>query len=151
MLLTPLCDFQVHVIAGVGDFTMRLPRNETGVIDDVAASANDPLFIPHHAMVDCIFEEWLRRHPDGEYPDATNVPQGHLRDGYIVPFFPIVTHNDMFKGAENFGYSCSLSDLEDTAVITTTEGSYATATLKRVMWPDYFNSLCFCQVDDVAS
>ena len=133
------CVFQVHVIAGIGDFTMRLPRNETGVIDDVASSANDPLFIPHHAMVDCIFEEWLRRHADAEYPDVMDVPQGHLRNGYIVPLFPLYTHNDMFRGAKSFGYSCSLPDLEDAAGITTTEDSHATATFKVIiLWPTIF-------------
>ena len=79
----------------------------------MASSPNDPLFILHHTAVDCVFEEWLRRHPDAEYPDSPDVPLGHLRDGYMVPFYPLFTNNDMFKLAENFGYSCSLSDLMD--------------------------------------
>ena len=77
---------------------------------DVAASPNDPLFINHHSMVDCIFEEWLKAHPDAEYPP--NVPEelkGHQKNGYIVPFFPLFTHNQLFKKAEEFGYSCELS------------------------------------------
>ena len=79
-------------------------------------------------MVDCIFEEWLRRHPDAEYPDASDVPQGHLRDGYMVPFFPLYTNNDMFKRAENFGYSCSLPDLQ-------TQDNHGTSTLTVLTWP----------------
>ena len=66
-------------------------------------------------MVDCVFEEWLKRHPDGEYPGSPDVPQGHQRDGYMVPFYPLFTNNDMFRLAENFGYSCSLSDLDSKA------------------------------------
>ena len=81
----------------------------------MASSSDDPLFILHHTAVDCVFEEWLKRHPDGEYPDSPDVPLGHLRDGYMVPFYPLFTNNDMFKPAENFGYSCSLSDLENKA------------------------------------
>ena len=113
-------------MVGQGDFTTNLAPNEKGTIEDIAASPNDPLFILHHTMVDCVFEEWLRRHPDAKYPDASDVPQGHLRDGYMVPFFPLYTNNDMFKGAENFGYSCRLSDLQD---------SHATATLTILAWP----------------
>ena len=88
-------------------------------------------------MVDCIFEEWLRRHPSAEYPDAIEVSQGHLRYGYIVPFFPLYTHNDMFRGAESFGYSCSLSDPED---------SQATATFKVIIWPTIFMAFVFVKL-----
>ena len=111
-----------------------LPANETGVILDVAASPNDPLFIIHHTMIDCIFEEWLKRHPNAEYPNATDVPQGHRRYGYIVPFFPLYMNNDMFKSAENFGYSCRLSDLQD---------SYATTTMKLITWSALLTALLF--------
>ena len=75
-------------------------------------------------MVDCVFEEWLKRHPDGEYPNAPDVPQGHLRDGYMVPFFPLYTNNEMFKTAENFGYSCSLSDLQDETLLLPPPGGF---------------------------
>ena len=121
-----MCIIQGHIGVGQGDFTTNLAPHEKGTIEDVAASPNDPLFILHHTMVDCVFEEWLKRHPDGEYPSTMDVPQGHLRDGYMVPFFPLYTNNDMFKGAENFGYSCILSDLED---------SHAIATLTSLTWP----------------
>ena len=108
---------QLHFVAGTGDFKISSyidPRLH-GSLLDVASSPNDPLFILHHTAVDCVFEEWLKRHPDGEYPDSPDVPQGHLRDGYMVPFYPLFTNNDMFQLAENFGYSCSLSDLESKA------------------------------------
>ena len=108
---------QIHVIGGTGDIASAalLHPNQTGSILEVTSSPNDPLFILHHTMVDCVFEEWLKRHPDGEYPDSPDVPQGHLRDGYMVPYFPLFTNNDMFKRAENFGYSCSLSDIDSQA------------------------------------
>ena len=106
---------QLHFIAGTGDFKTfsYIDPSLHGSMLDVASSPNDPLFILHHTAVDCVFEEWLRRHPDEEYPDSHDVPLGHLRDGYMVPFYPLFTNNDMFKPAENFGYSCSLSDLMD--------------------------------------
>jgi hypothetical protein len=108
---------QLHFVAGTGDFKIfsYIDPRLAGSVLDVASSPNDPLFILHHTAVDCVFEEWLKRHPDGEYPDSPDVPQGHLRDGYMVPFYPLFTNNDMFKPAENFGYSCSLSDLESKA------------------------------------
>ena len=85
-------------------------------------------------MIDCIFEEWLKRHPSAEYPSATEVPLGHRRYGYIVPFFPLYMHNDMFKRAENFGYSCSLSDLQE---------SHAATTMKLITWPALLTALVF--------
>ena len=47
---------------------LTLSARMRGQIEDVAASPNDPLFIFHHAMMDCLFEEWLQRHSDAEYP-----------------------------------------------------------------------------------
>ena len=87
---------QLHFVAGNGDFKTfsHIDPSLHGSMLDVASSPNDPLFILHHAAVDCVF-----------------VPLGHLRDSYIVPFYPLFTNNDIFKLAENFGYSCSLSDL----------------------------------------
>ena len=88
----------------------ELPPDKQGVMADVAASPNDPVFINHHAMVDCILEEWLQKNPNASYPD--NVPAdrlpGHQADAYIVPFFPLVRHSDVFKTADNLGYSCRL-------------------------------------------
>ena len=106
---------QVHNIVGIGDLTADTPTEKTGQIFDIGASPNDPIFIVHHIMVDCIFDEWLSRHPDQGYPQ--NVPltlstQGHRANDYMVPFFPLYTNADMFKpAAENFGYSCNLPNL----------------------------------------
>ena len=73
---------------------------------DVAASANDPIFLNHHAMVDCIFETWLKMNPNAQYPADNKIPQGHGYDDYIVPFFPLYKHSDMFTTADKFGYQC---------------------------------------------
>ena len=102
---------QVHIILGIGDFSLveNLASNMTGVMGDVSASPNDPVFINHHTMVDCILEEWLQSHPDRVYPDIPEKLKGHQREGVIVPFFPIFKHSDMFQTADNFGYSCMLS------------------------------------------
>ena len=84
-----------------------------GQMFDMGASPNDPVFIVHHAMVDCVFDEWLRRYPDEEYPDVplTISTQGHQAQSYMVPIFPLYTNADMFKPANNFGYFCSLPNL----------------------------------------
>ena len=89
-----------------------LDDNKAGVMADVAASPNDPILINHHTMIDCILEEWLQGHPDADYP--RNIPstlEGHQKDGYIIPFYPLFKHKDMFKTANNFGYSCNLPNI----------------------------------------
>ena len=86
-----------------------LNKNETGVMADVAAASSDPIFINHHAMIDCILEEWLQKNKNAQYPRNAAIQQGHKYDDYIVPFFPLVTQGEMFKMADNFGYSCELS------------------------------------------
>ena len=60
----------------------------TGHMLDPVASPNDPFFIIHHTMIDCLFDEWLMRHPDEEYPDVplTFSTQGHQAHSYMVPF-----------------------------------------------------------------
>ena len=120
-LLTALYSYiQIHIILGASDLRQakNLAQNmRLGAMADVASSANDPIFINHHAMVDCIFEEWLKINGNTEYPDPRKdtIPVGHRKSDYIVPFFPLYKHEDMFKRAENFGYKCSeLSDINPT-------------------------------------
>ena len=95
---------------GLGYFGSDAQNNKNiwGVMADVAASANDPIFLNHHAMVDCIFETWLQNNPNAQYPVSNDIPKGHRYDDYIVPFFPLYTHGDMFSTAEKFGYQCRL-------------------------------------------
>ena len=82
---------------------------------DVAASANDPIFLNHHAMVDCIFETWLQNNPGAQYPQNNKIPQGHRQQDYIVPFFPLYTHQEMFSTADKFGYQCTIKSIQSSS------------------------------------
>ena len=84
-----------------------------GQMSDAVSSPNDPAFIIHHTMVDCVFDEWLKNHPGTEYPDVplTFSTRGHQAHSYMIPFFPLYTNADMFKEAYNFGYSCNLPNI----------------------------------------
>ena len=66
----------------------------TGHMLDPVASPNDPFFIIHHTMIDCVFDEWLQRHPDQEYPDVplTFSTRGHRISGSQLhgPLLPTV-------------------------------------------------------------
>ena len=93
---------------GIGFFGNGLEADQTGVMADVAAASSDPIFINHHAMIDCILEEWLQRNTNTQYPVNEQIRQGHGADDYMVPFFPLVKHSEMFMTAENFGYTCRL-------------------------------------------
>ena len=101
---------QVHIILGLGDLKTgpELPFAKQGVMSCVAASPNDPIFINHHANVDCILEKWLQKNKDNlNYPSSDDVREGHRGTDHIMPFIPVYTHMDMFKTADNFGYECS--------------------------------------------
>ena len=108
-------NLQIHWIPGIGDAAsnLALPARMRGQIEDVAASPNDPLFIFHHAMIDCLLDEWLRRHSDAEYPVDPLVTQGHRRDDFVGAFFPLYTNGDMFKRTEEFGYFCRIAQTID--------------------------------------
>ena len=94
---------------GIAFFGNGLEDNKKGVMGDVAAASSDPIFINHHAMIDCILEEWLQRNTNPQYPRAQNlIHQGHAADDYMVPFFPLVRHSEIFMTADNFGYTCRL-------------------------------------------
>ena len=74
---------------------------------DVAASPNDPAFVNHHAMVDCIFERWLQENKDDlVYPTSSEIREGHRAEDYIVPIMPLHKQEEMFMTADNFGYTC---------------------------------------------
>ena len=102
---------QVHTILGIGDlhFGPDIPFEQTGVMADVAAAPNDPIFINHHVMADCILEEWLQRNKkDLTYPISDEIRKSHRAGDYIVPIIPLHMQKDMLKTADNFGYSCFL-------------------------------------------
>lgn len=79
-------------------------------MENIVISANDPIFLNHHSMVDSILEKWIKKHSKTAYP--TNIPAelnetlfiGHRAEDYIVPFYPLFTHRDMFQEASKLGY-----------------------------------------------
>lgn len=76
-----------------------------GSMSNVQGSANDPIFVLHHAFVDSLFEQWLRRHQPSldVYPEA-NAPVGHNRDYNMVPFIPLFTNGEFFVQSRDLGY-----------------------------------------------
>ncbi|TRY81364.1 hypothetical protein DNTS_029011 [Danionella cerebrum] len=76
-----------------------------GSMSSVQGSANDPIFLLHHAFIDSIFEQWLRRHqpPRTHYPSA-NAPIGHNDGYYMVPFIPLYRNGDYFLSTKALGY-----------------------------------------------
>ena len=92
-----------------------VPPDMLGNMADAGASPNDPFFIIHHTMIDCVFDEWLKRHPDEAYPDVplTLSTRGHQSaNSFMIPFFPLYTNSKMFKPARNnFGYFCDLPNI----------------------------------------
>jgi len=104
---------QVHTILGSGDQSANTPPERTGQMSDPVASPNDPVFIVHHTMTDCVFDGWLKHHPDEEYPDVplTFNTRGHQAHSFMIPFLPLYTNADMFKPANNFGYYCNLPNI----------------------------------------
>jgi len=100
-------------------------------------SPNDPIFIVHHTMVDCMFDEWLKRYPNEKYPDVslTHSTMGHQPNSYMVPFIPLFTNADMFKLAYNFGYSCNLPNITtDTDSVDVGSGGFPKAQLTLFAW-----------------
>ena len=103
---------QIHTILGLGNITSQLTFLETGVLGDGSASPNDPIFINHHSMVDCMLEEWIQKYQIGEeaYPTSKRIKKGHKATDYIVPFIPVYQQREMLVPADKFGYSCSIPD-----------------------------------------
>ena len=89
---------QVHIYVG----------GDGGTMFQVDTSPNDPIFFLHHSNIDRIFEAWLRKGQRVFYPDgatiSTRAHPGHNRDDYILPLFPLITHNDVFKTSDKLNY-----------------------------------------------
>ena len=106
---------QVHFLLGLGSVDETFPFNLRGSFDDVAGSPNDPIFFSHHTFVDCVLQEYLKRHPNTEYPVHPQIRDGHRANDYIRTFFPLYTNQELFtKNTEKFGYYCSLSNVGTT-------------------------------------
>ncbi|XP_030009112.1 tyrosinase-like [Sphaeramia orbicularis] len=79
-----------------------------GSMSSVQGSANDPIFLLHHAFVDCIYEQWLRRYrpTPSQYPES-NAPIGHNSEYHMVPFLPLQRNRDYFISSKDLGYEYS--------------------------------------------
>ncbi|XP_071780728.2 tyrosinase-like [Centroberyx gerrardi] len=79
-----------------------------GSMSSVQGSANDPIFLLHHAFVDSIYEEWLRRHRPSlsQYPES-NAPIGHNSEYHMVPFLPLHRNREFFISSKDLGYEYS--------------------------------------------
>ena len=107
---------QVHYLLGLGGREV-IPPELQGSMYDAASSPNDPVFILHHLMLDCILAEWVNRHPNAGYPVHPLVRDGHRRDDYVRAFFPIVTNGEVFSDPTEFGYYCELPNLGSTTAV----------------------------------
>ncbi|XP_049448022.1 tyrosinase-like [Epinephelus fuscoguttatus] len=76
-----------------------------GSMSSVQGSANDPIFLLHHAFVDSIYEQWLRRHRPSlsQYPDS-DAPIGHNSEYHMVPFLPLYRNREFFISSKDLGY-----------------------------------------------
>ncbi|XP_038564302.1 tyrosinase-like [Micropterus salmoides] len=99
--------------SGLGNFSRRgmhaaLHAYMNGSMSSVQGSANDPIFLLHHAFVDSIYEQWLRRHrpSPSEYPES-NAPIGHNGEYHMVPFLPLHRNREYFISSKVLGYEYS--------------------------------------------
>ena len=88
---------------------MTMNGLDAGTMSNVPASANDPIFLSHHTMIDYIFEQWLQKNPTALYvgPDTRGkypTLKGHGLTDALIPFIPLVSNNQAFKPASFFGY-----------------------------------------------
>lgn len=122
-----------HFIVGAGDFKYNLPPEKAGDMNDKRSSPNDPFFIVYHTMLDCLFEQWLRLHPDTtSYPDVpkNKYTTGNRADSFIVPIFPVQTNGNMFKKSRYFGYACNIPNI----TVDSYSGSYPTVHFTMLAW-----------------
>ncbi|XP_023121961.2 tyrosinase-like [Amphiprion ocellaris] len=79
-----------------------------GSMSSVQGSANDPIFLLHHAFVDSIYEQWLRRYTPSpsQYPES-NAPIGHNSEYHMVPFLPLHRNREYFISSKDLGYEYS--------------------------------------------
>uniref|UniRef100_H2ZM84 Tyrosinase n=1 Tax=Ciona savignyi TaxID=51511 RepID=H2ZM84_CIOSA len=77
-----------------------------GTMSEVATSANDPIFLLHHAFVDSIYELWLRQRTlRGNFGSTDGIRLGHRPNDFMVPFFPLVRNREGFANTFQLGYA----------------------------------------------
>ena len=93
--------------AGGGLNTHALVHEFVGGHFSIGATAvNDPVFFPHHANVDRIFERWLQKYngTPPSYQPVTGGPPGHNLNDFLVPMFPVKKIADIYKQSKELGY-----------------------------------------------
>ena len=82
-----------------------------GTFQDVPRAFNDPVFLSHHTNVDRLYELWLEKYSDKNFPSyqpdtfSYDIPPGQNIDEAIVPLFPIVTNRQVHQRAISLGYT----------------------------------------------
>lgn len=90
---------------------MDTPTVREGTMSPIASSHNDPVFLNHHCMSDCLLDQWFELYPDSPYvaPEGDRQFAGHGIDDCIVPFYPPKTQHQMYKIGLDFGFECDLA------------------------------------------
>uniref|UniRef100_A0A665TYY4 Tyrosinase n=1 Tax=Echeneis naucrates TaxID=173247 RepID=A0A665TYY4_ECHNA len=96
-----------HYHHSLGCFILNYIQHCTAALRS-HSSANDPIFLLHHAFVDSIYEQWLRRHrpSPSQYPES-NAPIGHNSEYHMVPFLPLHRNKEYFISSKDLGYEYS--------------------------------------------
>ena len=121
------------VIDCVGDYVQRLHVHNVvhlwlgGQMLIVPTAANDPIFFLHHCNIDRLFESWIRRFDPNStdelllpgYSPSSGGHPGYNKGDWMVPFFPLVTPRDYYKGSTSFGFMYEdliAADLDDASI-----------------------------------
>ncbi|XP_071990716.1 tyrosinase-like [Engystomops pustulosus] len=81
-----------------------------GTMGQVPISANDPLFILHHAYIDKLYEVWIQKYKATPETYPVNQHLGHGPRECAMPFFPCVKNRDLLQTSTAFGYKYSQMD-----------------------------------------
>lgn len=85
---------------------VHLYLGDNATMFKVPPAANDPIFLLHHCFVDNIFEKWFSQHDVSRLPPypERGASIGHNLREAMIPFFPVITHEGMYKVASELGY-----------------------------------------------
>ncbi|XP_075699901.1 tyrosinase-like [Rhinoderma darwinii] len=75
-----------------------------GTMGQVPISANDPIFVLHHAYIDKLFEDWIQKNNASSDTYPENIHPGHEPRECAMPFFPCVTNKHLLQTSINYGY-----------------------------------------------
>ncbi|KAG7217037.1 hypothetical protein INR49_027576 [Caranx melampygus] len=103
-----------------------------GSMSSVQGSANDPIFLLHHAFVDSIYEQWFRRHrpSPSQYPDS-DAPIGHNNQRLAESMRPYLEAlQDVWLGLLLVGLLGGIVSVAAAVAIVTAKRRY-----RRLSWP----------------